>query len=107
VFVPRVPRFGWNLPGIPARVWFFSPFTWRFLFFLGAWVGFGAARPIEPILRSDVVFWIAVGVLRLTLAIVLRAQSGYCMDPQSLRPGTRDQSRAVADHPFRRAGSRR
>jgi hypothetical protein len=69
-------HFAWNLPGVQAGVWFFNPFTWQFLFFLGAWVGFGAARPIEPILRSDVVFWIAVGVLGLTLAIALRAQFG-------------------------------
>jgi hypothetical protein len=69
-------RFGWNLPGTPRGVWFFNPFTWQFLFFLGAWVGFGAARPIEPILRSDVVFWIAIGVLGLTLAIALQAQFG-------------------------------
>ncbi|MCK1316596.1 OpgC domain-containing protein [Bradyrhizobium sp. 23] len=68
--------FGWNLPGVAAGVWFFNPFTWQFLFFLGAWVGFGAARPFESILRSDVVFWIALGVLGLTLAIALRAQFG-------------------------------
>ncbi|MBM7482663.1 hypothetical protein ACVWWI_004024 [Bradyrhizobium sp. USDA 3686] len=69
-------HFGWNLPGVHAEVWFFNPFTWQLLFFLGAWVGFGAARPIGPILRSHVVFWIAVGVLGLTLAIALQAQFG-------------------------------
>jgi len=69
-------HFGWNLPGVHAGVWFFNPFTWQLLFFLGAWVGFGAARPIGPILRSDVVFWIAVGVIGLTLAIALQAQFG-------------------------------
>ncbi|RXT40197.1 OpgC family protein [Bradyrhizobium betae] len=69
-------HFGWNLPCVHAGVWFFNPFTWQLLFFLGAWVGFGAAIPIGPILRSDVVFWIAVGVLGLTLAIALQAQFG-------------------------------
>jgi hypothetical protein len=69
-------HFGWNLPGVDAGVWFFNPFTWQLLFLLGAWVGFGATRPIEAILRSDAMFWIAVGLLGLTLAIALQAQFG-------------------------------
>jgi len=69
-------HFGWNLPGVQAGVWFFNPFAWQLLFFLGAWVGFGATRPIRPILRSDVVFWIAVGVLVSTVVIALQADVG-------------------------------
>ena len=69
-------HFGWNLPGMQAGVWFFNPFAWQLLFFLGAWAGFGATRPIEPILRSSVVFWIAIGVLVLTFIIALQAQFG-------------------------------
>jgi hypothetical protein len=61
-----------DLPG----VWFFNPFAWQLLFFLGAWVGFGATRPIALILQSDVVFWIAVGVLVLTFVIAVQAQFG-------------------------------
>lgn len=69
-------HFGWNLSGVQAGVWFFNPFAWQLLFFLGAWVGFGATRPIEPILRSDAVFWIAVGVLVLTFIIAVHADVG-------------------------------
>jgi hypothetical protein len=69
-------HFGWNLPGVQAGVWFFNPFTWQLLFFLGAWVGLGATRPIEPILRSDAVFWIAIGVLVLTFVIAVQANIG-------------------------------
>lgn len=69
-------HFGWNLPGVQAGVWFFNPFAWQLLFFLGAWVGLGATRPIEPILRSDAVFWIAAGVLLLTFIIALQADVG-------------------------------
>lgn len=69
-------HFGWNLSGVQAGVWFFNPFAWQLLFFLGAWVGFGATRPIEPILRSDAVFWTAVGVLVLTFIIAVHADVG-------------------------------
>ncbi|MET4388757.1 hypothetical protein ABIB73_004521 [Bradyrhizobium sp. F1.4.3] len=69
-------HFGWNLPGADGGVWFFNPLTWQLLFFIGAWTGFGATRPIEPILRSDFVFWLAVGVLILTFVVALQSDVG-------------------------------
>lgn len=67
---------GWNLPGDQAGVWFFNPLTWQLLFFLGAWAGSGAARPIAPILRSDIAFWLAIGVLASMLVLALQADAG-------------------------------
>lgn len=31
--------FDWNLESRPGKVWFFNPFTWQFLFFIGALLG--------------------------------------------------------------------
>jgi hypothetical protein len=30
-------HFGWNLAAYPAGSWYFNPFTWQFLFTIGAW----------------------------------------------------------------------
>jgi hypothetical protein len=53
-------HFGWNLPTSPSGVWYFNPFAWQFLFFLGAWIAVGGAQAIQPIVRTRTVFWLAI-----------------------------------------------
>ena len=60
-------HFGWNLPTSPSGVWYFNPFAWQFLFFLGAWIAVGGARAIQPIVRTRTVFWLAIAYLVFAL----------------------------------------
>jgi hypothetical protein len=39
-------HFGWNLAASPSGLWYFNPFTWQLLFFLGAWTALGGAHAI-------------------------------------------------------------
>jgi hypothetical protein len=45
-------------PG-PDHVWFFNPFCWQALFFLGAWCGWRAIREGIPWLTNRWLFWLA------------------------------------------------
>jgi hypothetical protein len=40
-------HFGWNLPTSPSGSWYFNPFAWQLLFFLGSWVAVAAHRPFN------------------------------------------------------------
>ena len=40
-------HFGWNLPSSRSAVWYFNPFAWQLLFFLGAWTAVGGAEAVE------------------------------------------------------------
>src|SRR5260370_7807400 len=31
-------HFGWNRPASPSGFWYFNPFAWQLLFFLGQWI---------------------------------------------------------------------
>jgi hypothetical protein len=56
-------HFGWNLPTSPPGFWYFNPFAWQVLFFLGAWIALGGAEPFQPFLRTRTVFWLASAYL--------------------------------------------
>jgi hypothetical protein len=56
-------HFGWNLATSPSGSWYFNPFAWQLLFFLGAWIALGGARAIQSIIRTRTVFWLAIGYL--------------------------------------------
>ncbi|MDB5568420.1 MAG: OpgC protein [Tardiphaga sp.] len=60
-FVSR--HFGWNLPASPSGFWYFNPFAWQLLFFLGAWTSLGGARVLQPIVRTRTAFWLAIAYL--------------------------------------------
>lgn len=64
-------QFGWNLPEYPSGVvWYFNPFTWQFLFLLGAWCALGAAR-VRAIARSRVVLLIGTAYLIFALLMTM------------------------------------
>jgi hypothetical protein len=64
-------HFGWNLPASPSGVWYFNPFAWQLLFFLGAWIALGGTRAVQPILRTRTAFWLAIGYLVFALIVTL------------------------------------
>jgi hypothetical protein len=53
-------HFGWNLPTSRSGVWYFNPFAWQLLFFLGAWTALGGAQAVQSIVRTRTVFWLAI-----------------------------------------------
>jgi hypothetical protein len=53
-------HFGWDLPASPSGLWYFNPFTWQLLFFLGAWIALGGSRAIQSIVRTRAAFWLAI-----------------------------------------------
>jgi len=57
--------FGWNLSAYPDGLWYFNPFSWQFLFVLGAWCAVGGAEDLKNAAESRTV---AVGAA-LYLAI--------------------------------------
>ncbi len=61
--------FGWNLSAYPTGVWYFNPFTWQFLFMLGAWSALGGALRARRIIRSWPV--LAIGSAYLIFALVM------------------------------------
>jgi hypothetical protein len=68
-------HFGWNLPTSPSGVWYFNPFAWQFLFFLGAWIAVGGAQAIQPIVRTRTVFWLAITYLVFALVVTTAIHS--------------------------------
>jgi len=68
-------HFGWNLPASPSGVWYFNPFAWQLLFFLGAWIAVGGAEAIQPIVRTRTVFWLAITYLVFALVVTTAIHS--------------------------------
>lgn len=62
-------HFEWNLPSYPSGVWYFNPFTWQFLFLLGAWCALGGASRTRRIVQSPVV--LLAGAAYLIFALLL------------------------------------
>jgi hypothetical protein len=63
--------FDFNLPAYPNGVWFFNPFAWQLLFVFGAWCALGGAHRLGPVLRSPIIFAIAIAYLVFAFAITL------------------------------------
>jgi hypothetical protein len=76
-------HFGWNLAASPSGLWYFNPFAWQVLFFLGAWSALGGARALRPILQTRTALWLAIAylVFALIVTMAIRAQ-----DPGRLLP---------------------
>jgi hypothetical protein len=60
-------QYGWNLAAYPVGSWYFNPFTWQFLFVIGAWFALGGIGKSMPLVQSR---WLVVfGVPYLLLAL--------------------------------------
>jgi hypothetical protein len=68
-------HFGWNLPASPSGLWYFNPFAWQLLFFLGAWIALGGAKAIQSIIRTRAEFWLAIAyiIVAFVATIAIRA----------------------------------
>jgi hypothetical protein len=64
-------HFGWNLPTSPAGFWYFNPFAWQVLFFLGVWMALGGAVPFQPVIQARTVFWLATSYLIFAFAVTM------------------------------------
>jgi hypothetical protein len=64
-------HFGWNLPASPSGFWYFNPFAWQFLFFLGAWIALGGAQAVQSIIRTRTVFWLANAYLVFAFVVTM------------------------------------
>src|SRR5712664_1914110 len=56
-------HFGWNLPASPSGLWYFNPFAWQLLFFLGAWIALGGSSAIHSISRTRAAFGLAIAYI--------------------------------------------
>jgi hypothetical protein len=68
-------HFGWNLAASPSGLWYFNPFTWQLLFFLGAWIALGGAQAVQPVVRSRAVFYLAVAFIVFAFVVAMAAHS--------------------------------
>jgi len=64
-------QFAWNLPAYPSGVWYFNPFTWQFLFFLGAWCALGGAPRMRTIIWSPTALFIGTAYLIFALLMTM------------------------------------
>jgi hypothetical protein len=64
-------HFNINLPAYPNGVWLFNPFAWQLLFVFGAWCAVGGAQWLSGLLRSRIVFALAVVYLLFAFFITL------------------------------------
>jgi hypothetical protein len=64
-------HFGWNLATSPSGLWYFNPFTWQLLFFLGAWTALGGAQAIQPVLRTRTVFCLSVAFIVFAFVVTM------------------------------------
>jgi hypothetical protein len=68
-------HFGWNLTASPSGFWYFNPFTWQLLFFLGAWIALGGANAIQLVIRTRTVFWLAIAYLAFACVVTMAIQT--------------------------------
>lgn len=64
-------QFEWNLSSYPSGFWYFNPFTWQFLFMLGAWCAIGGALRARRIIRSRSVLVLGLAYLIFALLMTL------------------------------------
>ncbi len=63
-------HFGWNLAASPSGSWYFNPFAWQFLFFLGAWIALDGSYAIQSIIRTTAAFWLAIAYIIFALVVM-------------------------------------
>ena len=64
-------HFQWNLPSYPAGVWYFNPFTWQLVFFLGGWLAVGGAHTVQFLVRSRAALAVSISFLIFGLLMTL------------------------------------
>jgi hypothetical protein len=64
-------HFGWNLPSSPSGRWYFNPFTWQLLFFLGAWIALSGSGAIQSIVRTRATFWLAIACIIFAFVVTM------------------------------------
>jgi hypothetical protein len=62
-------HFGWNLAASPSGSWYFNPFAWQFLFFLGAWIALDGSHAIQSVIRTAAAFWLAIAYIIFALVV--------------------------------------
>jgi len=63
---------GMNLKLYPVeRDWFFNPFAWQLLFFIGAWCATSGSEWVKRIYRSDAVLAVCIAYLAVAFVIAL------------------------------------
>jgi hypothetical protein len=67
-------HFGWNLADSPSGLWYFNPFAWQLLFFLGGWIALGGAQAIQSIIQTKTVFWLAIAYIAFALVVTVAIQ---------------------------------
>lgn len=64
-------QFGWNLPSFPDGFWYFNPFCWQLLFVFGAFAALRRARPPNLLLKSPIMFYLAIAYLIFALVMTM------------------------------------
>jgi hypothetical protein len=70
--------FDWNLPSYPkGTTWYFNPFAWQLIFFFGSWCGIGAVGQLREILKSRIVYAVAIAWLLFAFVVVMSWHSPF------------------------------
>src|SRR5258708_1777518 len=64
-------HFGWNLAASPSGRWYFNPFAWQLLFFLGAWIALGGSRAIQSLVRTRAALWLAIAYIIFAFVVMM------------------------------------
>ena len=70
--------FDWNLASYPPGThWYFNPYAWQLMFFLGAWCAIGGAAKIWFLIQSRAALVISVAWIFFALFIVMTWHSAF------------------------------
>ena len=91
--------FDWNLASYPPGThWYFNPYAWQLMFFLGAWCAIGGAAKIWFLIQSRAALVISVAWILFALFIVMTWHSAFLefagseVDDQGDLPDRQDRS---------------
>jgi hypothetical protein len=63
--------FDWNLRSLPDGNWYFNPYCWQLLFVLGAWFALGGLEKSRTLLKSSMLFYLAIAYLLFALVMTM------------------------------------
>lgn len=63
--------FGWNLHAYPTGTWYFNPYTWQFLFTIGAWFALGGTGQSMKFVQSRWLLILSAVYLLFALFVTL------------------------------------